>query len=440
VEVEGVIGPAVPAVVPVTAAPAFPSANSVGLPLALGLALLGGLILNLMPCVFPILSIKILSFVQRAGEDRRHILRHGFVFAAGVLVSFWVLAGLLIALRAGGRQLGWGYQLQSPSFIILISVVLFLLSLSLLGVFEIGGNLIGVGGGKSGSGYGGSFFTGILATIVATPCTAPFMGSALAYALTQTAVVSLLVFTALGLGMAAPYLILSASPKLLRFLPRPGAWMETFRQFMAFPLLATLIWLTWVLGLQIGVDGLVRFLFGLLIFGMAAWVFGRWNQPIRSFGVRVVARLVTVGLLGAGLYVASLGTGMVAGAVVPSVETDPESISWIEFNPDRLREEVDSGRSVFLDFTAAWCLTCKANEMIAFRSVEVSDAFRDRGILAMKADWTTRNPEITEALARFGRTGVPLYVFFAGDGAEPVILPQIINPAIVLEAIGDSGR
>jgi thiol:disulfide interchange protein DsbD len=437
VEIEGVIGPAGPVALPVVGDATSQSAESVSLPFALGLAFLGGLILNLMPCVFPVLSIKILSFVQQAGEDRRRILEHGLVFTLGVLASFWVLAGLLIALRAGGRQLGWGYQLQSPFFIILIAAVLFLLSLSLLGVFEIGGNLIGVGGGKGGSGYGGSFFTGVLATIVATPCTAPFMGSALAYALTQTAVVSLGVFTTLGLGMAAPYLILSASPGLLRFLPRPGSWMETFKQFMAFPLLATLIWLTWVLGLQVGMDGLLRFLFGLLILGMAAWVFGRWNQPVKSVGVRIAAQLIAVGLLVTGIYVASAGTKMAAGAAVPAVEHDPEGIPWVEFSPDRLRELTDSGQPVFLDFTAAWCLTCKANELVTFRSEEVISAFRERGIVPMKADWTNRNPEITEALARFGRTGVPLYVYFAGDGAEPVLLPQIINPGIVVSALRD---
>ena len=437
VEIEGVIGTAGTVELPVVGDATPQSSESVSLPFALGMAFLGGLILNLMPCVFPVLSIKILSFVQQAGEDRRRILRHGLVFALGVLASFWVLAGLLIALRAGGRQLGWGYQLQSPFFIILIAAVLFLLSLSLLGVFEIGGSLIGVGGGKGGSGYGGSFFTGVLATIVATPCTAPFMGSALAYALTQPAVVSLSVFTTLGLGMAAPYLILSASPGLLRFLPRPGAWMETFKQFMAFPLLATLIWLTWVLGLQVGMDGLLRFLFGLLILGMAAWVFGRWNQPVKAAGIRVAAQLIAVGLLGTGIYVASAGTKMSAGAVVPAGGHDPEGIAWVQFSPDRLRELTDSGQPVFLDFTAAWCLTCKANELVTFRSEEVISAFRERDIVPMKADWTNRNPEITEALARFGRTGVPLYVYFAGDGAEPVLLPQIINPGIVVGALRD---
>jgi len=440
VGIEGVMGQNDPVELPVAGTATSQPESSISLPVALGLAFLGGLILNLMPCVFPVLSIKILSFVQQAGEDRRRILKHGLVFALGVLASFWVLAGILIALRAGGQQLGWGYQLQSPFFIILIAVVLFLLSLSLLGVFEIGGSLIGVGGGKGGTGYGGSFFTGVLATIVATPCTAPFMGSALAYALTQTAAVSLAVFTTLGLGMAAPYLILSASPALLRFLPRPGAWMETFKQFMAFPLLATLIWLTWVLGLQVGMDGLVRFLFGLLILGMAAWVFGRWNQPVKAVGVRVAAQLIAVGLLGAGIYVASAGTKMAAGAVVSAVEDDPEGIPWVKFSSDGLRELNAAGQSVFLDFTAAWCLTCKANELLAFRSEGVIDAFRERGIVPMKADWTTRNPEITEALAGFGRTGVPLYVYFAGDGAEPVVLPQIINPGIVLDALHEGGK
>jgi len=213
--------------------------------------------------------------------------------------------------------------------------------------------------------------------------------------------------------------------------------METFKQFMAFPLLATLIWLTWVLGLQIGMDGILRFLFGLLILGMAAWVYGRWNQPVKAVGIRIAAQLIAVGLLGIGIYVASAGTHMAAGAAVPTVKGDPEGLSWVEFSPDRLRELTDSGRPVFLDFTAAWCLTCKANELVTFRSEEVISAFHDRDIVPMKADWTNRNPEITEALARFGRTGVPLYVYFAGDGAEPVLLPQIINPGIVIGALRD---
>ncbi|MEZ5276135.1 MAG: protein-disulfide reductase DsbD family protein [Opitutaceae bacterium] len=407
----------------------------ISLPVAVAAALLGGLILNLMPCVFPVLSIKILSFVQQAGEDRSRILRHGLVFALGVLVSFWVLAGLLIALRAGGQQLGWGYQLQSPLFIIAIAAVLFLLSLSLLGVFEIGGSLIGVGASARTSGYAGSFMTGVLATIVATPCTAPFMGSALAFALTEPAVVSLTVFTALGLGMAGPYVILSAVPALLRFLPRPGAWMETFKQLMAFPLLATVIWLAWVLGLQVGMDGIARFLFGLLAIAIAAWIYGRWNTLVRSTPVRLAARFSALVFLVAGLYVASTGTRMAAGSAIPTSQAAPGEITWLPYDAQQLEELKNGPDPVFLDFTAAWCLTCKANELVVFRSDEVKKVFREKGIVGMKGDWTTRNPEITRALAQFGRTGVPLYVYFAGDGAAPVLLPEILNPGIVLDVI-----
>ncbi len=407
----------------------------ISLPVALLAAFLGGLILNLMPCVFPVLSIKILSFVQQAGEDRGRILRHGLVFALGVLVSFWVLAGILIALRAGGAQLGWGYQLQSPFFIVLIAAVLFMLSLSLIGVFELGGSMIGVGAGKGTSGYGGSFFTGILATIVATPCTAPFMGSALAFALTQPAVVSLSVFTVLGIGMSAPYVLLSAVPALLRFMPRPGAWMETFKQLMAFPLLATVIWLTWVLGQQVNMDGIAQFLFGLLILGIACWIYGRWTQPVRSPVVRLVARMVALIVLAFGLYVGSAGTRSPTSAVVTTGEVGPDEMAWVPYDRDRLDALRSEGTPVFLDFTAAWCLTCKANELLVFRSQEVRDRFSELGIVPMKADWTTRNPEITRALAEYGRTGVPFYIYFPGEGADPVILPEILNPGIVLDAI-----
>lgn len=407
----------------------------ISLPAALILAFVGGLILNLMPCVFPVLSIKILSFVQQAGEDRGRILRHGLVFALGVLVSFWALAGTLIALRAGGAQLGWGFQLQSPFFIVLIAAVLFMLSLSLIGVFEIGGSLIGVGAGKGNSGYSGSFFTGVLATVVATPCTAPFMGSALAFALTQPAVVSLIVFTVLGIGMSAPYVLLSAVPSLLRLMPRPGAWMETFKQLMAFPLLATVIWLTWVLGQQVNIDGITQFLFGLLLLGIACWIYGRWTTPIRSTAVRLIARAIAVIIVVFGLYVASAGTRSPITAVIPAGEVAPGEIGWQTYDRDELMALRAAGTPVFLDFTAAWCLTCKANELVVFRSQEVRDSFEELGIVPMKADWTTRNPEITRALAEFGRTGVPLYVFFAGDGSDPVILPEILKPGIVLDAI-----
>ncbi|TVR48448.1 MAG: thiol:disulfide interchange protein [Puniceicoccaceae bacterium] len=405
----------------------------VGFLVAIGFAFVGGLILNLMPCVFPILSIKIFSFVQHSGHVQSRMARHGGVFGLGVLVSFWVLAGLLIALRAGGAELGWGYQLQSPAFIIFIAGLLFLLSLMLMGVFEFGGSLIGLAGKTSGSGYSGSFLTGVLATIVATPCTAPFMGAALAYALTQPALNSLLVFTALGLGMATPYMLLSSFPALLKFLPKPGPWMETFKQFMAFPLLATVIWLVWVLGQQVGVDGLLYFFGGLLLVSMGAWVLGRWATPVRVRRVRLIGQAVAVALLIGGGYVAYGATqfeptvGATAGG---------GAVQWEEFHPDKVREHLAAGRPVFIDFTAAWCLTCKANELVVFRSADVRERIEQMDVALLKADWTNRNPMITQALASYGRTGVPLYVLYSGKpGEQPQILPELINPTIVLNAL-----
>jgi thiol:disulfide interchange protein DsbD len=387
-----------------------------------------------MPCVFPVLSIKILSFVQQSGEDHSKVIKHGVVFALGVLASFWVLAGLLIFLRSQGEALGWGYQLQSPQFVMVIGGILFVLALSLLGVFEVGGSLISLAGKPKGEGYSGSFFTGILATIVATPCTAPFMGSALAFALTQPAGVSLIVFSALGIGMAAPYLILSIFPPLLRLLPKPGAWMETFKQVMAFPLIATLIWLILVLGYQIGIDGVFRFLFALLAIAVAAWVMGRWNVPVKKSWVRNLAKVWIFLFAVLALWLGKEASGFQIGEETSISGTDTHGVQWQAFSDEKLTKLREEGKPVFIDFTAAWCLTCKVNELAVFSSSEVRERFEELEFTMLKADWTRRNPEITEALAKHGRTGVPLYVLYGSKG-DPVVLPQILTSGIVLEAL-----
>lgn len=401
-------------------------------------AFLGGLILNLMPCVLPVLSIKILGFVKQAGEDKKKILLHGIVFAAGVLVSFWVLAGVLIILRAGGAELGWGFQLQSPRFLIILSSILFLFGLNLFGVFEVGTSLQGIGGSVSRqSGMAGSFWSGVLATVVATPCTAPFMGSALGYAMTQPVVVSFVIFTALGSGMALPFLLLSMNPKLLKFVPKPGPWMVTLKQFMGFLLMATVIWLLWVLGLQTGCEIMTTMLASLLMLSMGGWILGKWAIPVAKtsalWTARIIAAVFIIGGIMFALYSVGVGPDSARGL---SGISSRKGIVWETFSEELLEESRKTGKAVFLDFSAAWCLTCQVNERITFHDAEVIEKFEKKNIIPLKADWTKKDPLITRALASFGRTSVPLYVLYPpGAKSDPIILPEVLMPKIVLEAL-----
>lgn len=395
---------------------------------ALFYAFLGGMILNLMPCVFPVLSIKVLGFVQQSGEDKGKVLRHGLFFAAGVLASFWVLAGTLIALRAAGESLGWGFQLQQPEFVVVMLVVMFLFGLSMAGVFEMGTSAISLQGKVKDSGLGGSFFSGVVATAVATPCTGPFMGQALGYALTLSAFQSLTIFTFLALGMATPYLVLSANPALVKKLPRPGAWMETFKQAMAFPMFATCIWLLWLLGAHVGNDGLPMVLGGLLVVALGAWIYGRWSAPIRKRRTqRLASVLALLSVLG-GIWM-----------MLPREQGESEDgIVWQAYTPERVSELSGSGKPVFVDFTADWCLTCKANELRLFGSAEVRDRIESMDVQLVQADWTKRDPVITEALSRYGRSSVPLYLLYDGQpGSEPRVLPQVLSPSAFLQALDE---
>jgi thiol:disulfide interchange protein/DsbC/DsbD-like thiol-disulfide interchange protein len=398
---------------------------------ALALAFAGGVILNLMPCVFPVVSLKILGFVQSAGDDPRRVRAHGLTFASGVLVAFWALAALLLGLRAAGEEIGWGFQLQSPAFVAAMAFLLFGLGLSLTGVVEIGTSLTRIGGG-GGSGYRSSFMNGALATVVATPCTAPFMGAALGFAMTQSAGTSMLIFTALGAGMAAPYVALSAWPALLRFLPRPGAWMVRFRHLTAFPLFATVAWLTWVFGHQTGIDGVLRLLLGLTLLALGLWIWGQWVTLSAAERTKWVARTAGAGFIAVGLVLA--GTSAPTATAAPSSQP-AEGIVWEVYSEERVAEHRAAGRPVFIDFTAAWCLTCKVNERVAFRSDEVQQLVKARNIAMLKADWTSKDPAITRALAGFGRSGVPLYVLYEADpAAQPRLLPEILRPGILLDA------
>ena len=410
--------------------------STIGFTQALLFAFVGGMILNLMPCVFPILSIKVLGFVHQSGEDNKKVLAHGLTFAGGVLASFWVLAGTLIALRAGGESLGWGFQLQSPYFVGALLLIMFLLGLSLLGVFEIGTSAIGLAGKVKREGYVGSFLSGVLATAVATPCTSPFMGPALGFALTLSAVQSMTVFTFLALGMAVPYLILSSFPKLIEKLPRPGAWMETFKQVMSFPMFATCIWLIWVMGAHVGNDGLMMVLGGLLVVAIGAWVYGRWSTPVKPVKTRRVSTIFAVVIAVIGVWML-MPSEEATSAVVPEEAGGPDKygVVWRNFSPELVASARQDGKPVFIDFTAKWCLTCKANKAVVFASDEVKNRFDELGFVMVKADWTKRNPVITDALEEFGRSGVPLYVLYDGKSDTPKILPELLNPGIVLDAL-----
>lgn len=402
----------------------------------MGSAFLGGLILNLMPCVFPVIGIKIFGFVNQAGQSRGKVILHGLTFAAGVILSFWVLAGLLLVLRAGGEGLGWGFQMQYPGFVFAIAIVFLLFALNLSGVFEIGGSLVGVGSNLTQKeGLGGSFFSGILATIVATPCSAPFLGTALGAALSASAFEAILVFTAIGVGLSFPYLFLSSFPALVKHLPRPGAWMETFKQFMAFPLYATVGLLLWILSRQVteeayGQYGFLLVFFALTMVGVAAWVFGRWAAPHRKSGTRRMALAATVALLVGG---ALLGLPRAVD------QSAPTYIAWEKWSDETVEGYLEAGNVVYVDFTAAWCATCQTNKAAVFSSDEVNLFINENGIVTLKADWTNRDDEITEALARYGKAAVPFNLIYV-PGREPIFLPEVLTPGIVLEALKDAVR
>jgi len=388
------------------------------------LAFLGGLILNLMPCVFPVLGIKILGFVQQAGNERRKVAAHGMVFALGVLLSFWALAGLLAVLRAGGQQLGWGFQLQSPGFVFALAAVMLVFALNLSGVFEFGLAATSVGGSlQVKSGLAGTFFSGVLATVVATPCSAPFLAPALGAALALSTAQSFVVFTLIALGLAGPYLLLSLFPSAVKFLPRPGAWMETFRQFMAFPLYATVAFLVWVLVGQVNETNQLAALFGLTLIALAAWLYGRFTAPGRK---PARARL---GLFG-GAALLALG-GWLGWPKAPA----PTDITWEPWSAERVAQLRADHRIIYVDFTARWCATCQTNKKIVFHDGDVLKTFRTKKIATLRADWTNADPRITAELAKYGRSAVPFDLLYLPDKTGPEVLPEILTPGIVLKAV-----
>jgi thiol:disulfide interchange protein DsbD len=414
------------------------STSAVAALTAIGLAFLGGIILNLMPCVFPVLFLKGLALLQSSGQQRKHLRSHGLVYTLGILVSFWAIVGVLLALRAGGSHVGWGFQLQSPTFLAVLAAGIFFFALSLAGLFDIGLSLTSVGGELAQKqGYTGSFFTGVLATVVATPCTAPLMGAAIGFALAQPAGITFAVFTALALGLATPYLLLSFQPAWTRILPRPGPWMEVFKQITAVIFFATVIWLTYVygslfagsasgnLGLAAahatsdagqGIYHVALLLGCFLTLAIAGWVLGRWPARWPS---------TTAAILIAALALA-----------IPLYQPKDTNLVWAPYSQQALDQARTSGHPVFIDFTAAWCLSCQVNERLVLKSADVQHQFSKNNVTLLRADWTQYDPEITRQLASVNRSGVPTYVIYPASPTAPAdVLPELLTKDIVLTAL-----
>jgi len=402
---------------------------------------LGGIILNLMPCVLPVISLKIFGFIQQAGQSQQKIFRSGIAFTLGIFAWFIALAVLLIALKGGGRDVTWGgFQFTNPYFVLALSVIVLVFALNLFGVFEISlpqlvtRNLLSTSERKD---LLGSFFQGVFATVLATPCTAPFLGTALGFAFTQSSAVILAMFIAIAAGMSAPYLLLSAQPAWLRFLPRPGPWMLHLKQFMGFLLLATLLFLLYVLGAQRGVEGAIWASCFLLVISVACWMKGAFVAPTAPDVKRTIAFVFIVLLvMGSGVYF--IGDKF-QSAKIASADSQIRG-DWQPFTPERLQAELEQGRTVFVDFTAAWCLTCKFNEANVLEAQDVREAFQRHGIVKLKADWTNGDPVITKLLRQFGRPGVPLYVLYPAKNEEPIVFPELLTKSMVLDKLETVAR
>ena len=425
--------PPVKAAVPVGAA-------NLGLASAAFFALVGGLILNLMPCVFPVLAMKAASLAGHGGHEAR-ARGQGIAFGAGVLVTFLSLAGLLIALRAAGAQLGWGFQLQDPPVVAALALLMLAVALNLSGLFEVGTSLQGVGTGlAAGGGLAGSFFTGVLAVVVAAPCTAPFMGPAIGWALTQPPAAALVVFLGLAIGFALPFVSVAFIPGLLARLPRPGAWMETFKKALAFPMFATVAWLVWVLTVQVGSDAVPRILGAAIVLALALWIAGTAQKRVATGG-----RPIVLASLAAGLGLIAVGGGAfwpqyTLAAPTEVAGADATHLDYEPYTPERLAALQAEGRPVLVNYTAAWCVSCQVNDRVALSTKAVSEALTRHNAVYLKADWTKRDPAIAAELARFGRAGVPLYLVYGARGGEPVILPSILTTGVVVKALDAAAK
>lgn len=378
-------------------------------------AFIGGMILNLMPCVLPVLSIKILSFAKHS-QSAQELKVSGWLYTLGVLISFLVIGGTLLILRAGGEQIGWGFQLQSPLIASSLAMLFVWVGFNFLGTFEVGQSLAGVGSQNKG----GAFFTGVLATVVATPCTAPFMGAALGASLALPSYQTIVIFLGLGFGMALPFLFLAYAPQALRFLPRPGQWMVTLKEFLAFPMFATVIWLLWVLSQQIETDSLLILILIFLFTGFWIWLSKKWKSEKNQQGSLLLGFVLSFLL--------------VFNSPLNKIELQKESAvsNWQNFSPEKVKEDLKNNRSVFIDFTAAWCITCQVNKKAVLETEDIQKIFLDNNVSIYKADWTHRDPVITKALADFGRNSLPLYVFYQSGSDQALILPELLTKSMIL--------
>lgn len=397
----------------------------------------GGLILNLMPCVFPVLAMKAASLAGHGGAhgDAR---RQGVAFGAGVLATFLALAGALIAVRAAGAEVGWGFQLQNPAVVATLALIMLAVALNLSGVFEVGASLQGVGSDLAArGGLTGAFFTGVLAVVVAAPCTAPFMGPAIGWALTQPPAAALAVFLGLGLGFAAPFVAVAFAPALINRLPRPGPWMDVFRKALAFPMYGAVAWLVWVLTVQAGPNAVPRILGAGIVLAFALWLAGIAQRRHALGGQPGV---LTAGALALG--VAALAGGAVWPAYAEAGATDAAAAKLDEqaYTPEKLAALRAEGRPVLVNYTAAWCVSCQVNDQVALSTRPVAEALTRNNAVYLKADWTKRDPQIAEELARFGRAGVPLYLVYGAKGGDPAILPSLLTPGLVVKALDTAGR
>lgn len=415
-----------------------------------GLALLGGFILNFMPCVLPVIAIKVISLVEQSSENPTRVRLLGLTFAGGILASFITLGGIVLAVQAAGQTVGWGFQFQYPPFVIAMATVCLVLALSLFGLFYVtvpaGQNTIDRLASKEG--FAGTFFKGVLATVLSTPCTAPALGTAVGFAFSQPPYIVLGIFFTVGLGMSLPYILLTINPDWMRFIPRPGVWMEKFKESMAFVLLATVIWLLGILGSQVGETGIIWTGYFLTAVAFSVWLVGRFTDLTSSPARKATVYPIAVFISGLAFYFCvysrpELSSWQTDPQAVSAFESNPhtgQDLSWEPFTVENLDLRISQNKTIFLDFTAAWCLTCQANEQTVLKSNEVVKTLKALNVVTMKADWTRQDPQITQLLKKFNRSGVPLYVIFpSGRATEPIVLPEVITPSIVVEKLNQAG-
>jgi thiol:disulfide interchange protein len=396
--------------------------------LAVLFAFVGGIILNFMPCVLPVLSLKLFDMIKHKDLNRTELIKNGLAYTGGVLSSFLIISVTLLLLRDQGQELGWGFQLQSPIFIAFLCGLFFLLALNLWGVFEIGTSLVRLQSLENHkNSYVSSFLNGILACVVASPCTSPFMGTALGIAIAQNWFVSMLIFAALGFGMASPFLMVCLFPKTLKLLPKPGPWMDTFKKALGFALMATVVWLCWIFGHQTGVNPLIKLLIALLLVAIGAWIKGNWAAFHKPHPTRLIANIVSFSIIILAGTVAFESTRI-------GITTN---LKWEVYSPEKFEELRAKGKPVLIDFTAAWCLTCQVNKKMALESESVIKKVKELGITPMRADWTNQDPVITQVLAGYGRNSIPLYVLHYGPNqfSKPIILPQFLTPQIIVNEL-----